>query len=155
MDLETIPTPGLLLDVGRVRGNAKRIGERVRNFGTDLRPHVKTHKSIEVARIQTEGHSGAITVSTLAEGSAFAARGFQDITYAVPIEPGKFKTALALAKSCQRLSLITDDPEIPALLNEAARNESVSVEVFLKIDCGYHRCGVEPDSKEALEIPGR
>jgi D-serine deaminase-like pyridoxal phosphate-dependent protein len=155
MNLETIPTPALLLDVERVRRNAERIGNRVRDLGARLRPHVKTHKSIEVARIQTEGHSGAITVSTLAEGSAFAARGFSDITYAVPIEPGKFKTALALAKSCDRLSLITDDPEIPALLSEAASQLNVSVDLFLKIDCGYHRCGVEPDSKEALEIPGR
>ncbi|HYN25398.1 MAG TPA: alanine racemase [Pyrinomonadaceae bacterium] len=155
MDLETIATPALLLDVERLRCNAARIGNRVRDLGARLRPHVKTHKSIEVARIQTEGHSGAITVSTLAEGSAFVSRGFQDITYAVPIEPGKFKAALALAKSCQRLGLITDDPEIPALLNEAGRNENVFVDLFLKIDCGYHRCGVEPDSKEALEIPGR
>ncbi len=155
MDLETITTPALLLDVERLRRNAERIGNRVRDLGARLRPHVNTHKSIEVARIQTEGHSGAITVSTLAEGSAFAAREFQDITYAVPIEPGKFPTALALAKSCQRLSLITDDPELPALLNEAARNQNVFVDLFLKIDCGYHRCGVEPDSKEAREIPER
>src|SRR5918993_420151 len=110
MDLETISTPALILDVERVRRNADRIGNRVRGFGARLRPHVKTHKSIEVARIQTEGHSGAITVSTLVEAGAFAANGFHDITYAVPIEPGKFKTALALAKSCESLSLITDDP---------------------------------------------
>lgn len=155
MDLETIATPALILDVERLRRNAARIGNRVRNFGARLRPHVKTHKSIDVARIQTEGHSGAITVSTLAEASAFAASGFQDITYAVPIEPGKFKTALALVKSCESLSLITDDPEIPGLLDEAARNEGVTVDLFLKVDCGYHRCGVEPDSKEAREIPAR
>jgi len=155
MDLETIATPALLLDVERVRHNAERVGIRVRHLGARLRPHVKTHKSIEVARIQTEGHSGAITVSTLAEASAFVAHGFQDITYAVPIEPGKFKAALALARTCQRLNLITDDPDIPALLNQAARSENVTVDLFLKIDCGYHRCGVEPDSREAVEIPGR
>jgi D-serine deaminase-like pyridoxal phosphate-dependent protein len=155
MDLQNIATPALLLDVERLRRNAERIGNRVRDLGARLRPHVKTHKSIEVARIQTEGHSGAITVSTLAEASAFVARGFQDITYAVPIEPGKFKAALALAKSCERLNLITDDPDIPAVLNQAARNENVSVDLFLKVDCGYHRCGVEPDSREALEIPRR
>ena len=155
MNLETIATPALLLDIERLRRNADRIGKRVRDLGAGLRPHVKTHKSIEVARIQTEGHSGAITVSTLAEASAFVGHGFQDITYAVPIEPGKFKAALALAKSCQRLNLITDDPGIPELLNQAARNEDVSLNLFLKIDCGYHRCGVEPDSREAIEIPGR
>jgi D-serine deaminase-like pyridoxal phosphate-dependent protein len=153
MNLETIPTPGLLLDVGRVRRNAKRIGERVRNFGTDLRPHVKTHKSIEVARIQTEGHSGGITVSTLAEARAFAAHGFNDITYAVPIEPGKFRAALDLAESCEHLRLITDDPEVPALLDQAARKANLRVDLFLKVDSGYHRCGVEPDSSAALAIP--
>jgi D-serine deaminase-like pyridoxal phosphate-dependent protein len=155
MNLEAIPTPALLLDVERVRRNADQIGKRVIDFGARLRPHVKTHKSIEVARLQTAGHSGAITVSTLAEASAFVAGGFQDITYAVPIEPGKFAAALSLARLCERLNLITDDPEIPELLNQAARSESVSVNLFLKIDCGYHRCGVEPDSREALEIPRR
>lgn len=60
-----------------------------------------------------------------------------------------------MAKSCKRLGLITDDAEIPALLNEAARNENVVLDLFLKIDCGYHRCGVEPDSQEALEIARR
>jgi D-serine deaminase-like pyridoxal phosphate-dependent protein len=155
MDLENIATPALLLDVERLHRNAQRIGNRVRDLGATLRPHVKTHKSIEVARIQTRGHSGAVTVSTLAEASAFVAGGFQDITYAVPIEPGKFKAALALAKSCERMNLLTDDPEIPALLNQAARNENISVNLFLKVDCGLHRCGVEPDSKDALEIPRR
>lgn len=155
MDLETIQTPALLLDVERVRRNADRIGSRVRDLGARLRPHVKTHKSIEVARIQTAGHSGALTVSTLAEACAFAAHGFQDITYAVPIEPGKFKAAIALSKSCERLGLITDDAGIPALLNEAARNENVVLDLSLKIDCGYHRCGVEPDSQEALDIARR
>jgi D-serine deaminase-like pyridoxal phosphate-dependent protein len=155
MKLETIATPALILDAERVRSNADRIGKRVRDLGARLRPHVKTHKSIDVARLQTEGHSGAITVSTLAEASAFMSGGFQDITYAVPIEPGKFKAALTLAKTCQHLNLVTDDPEIPGLLNQAARNENVSINLFLKIDCGLHRCGVEPDSREALEIPGR
>ncbi len=48
MDLETIATPALLLDVERLGRNAARIGNRVRDLGARLRPHVKTHKSIEV-----------------------------------------------------------------------------------------------------------
>ncbi len=152
MNLETIPTPALVLDVERVHRNAERIGTRVRDLGARLRPHVKTHKCIEVARIQTAGHSGALTVSTLAEARAFAANGFTDITYAVPIESGKFKAAIELARICE-LNLITDDRQIPAQLNEAAKSASVILNLFLKVDCGYHRCGVEPDSHEAFEIP--
>src|SRR3989442_645409 len=52
MDFETLPTPSLVLDVGRVKRNADRIGRRVRELGARLRPHIKTHKCIEVALIQ-------------------------------------------------------------------------------------------------------
>ncbi|MCA1630214.1 MAG: alanine racemase, partial [Acidobacteria bacterium] len=120
-----------------------------------LRPHVKTHKCAEIARLQTEGFSGALTVSTLAEARWFAERGFTDITYAVPIEPGKFGQAVELARRCERLALITDDPDIPAQLDEAARRAGITLPLFLKVDCGYHRCGVEPHAPEALEIPRR
>lgn len=153
MNLQTIKTPSLVLDIERVTRNAERIGGRVRDFGARLRPHVKTHKCIEVARIQTRGSSGAITVSTLAEARAFLAHGFNDILYAVPIEPGKFDESCELAKRCERFSLITDDTETPTLLNDAARRAGVKLDLFLKVDCGYHRCGVEPTSREAFEIP--
>jgi D-serine deaminase-like pyridoxal phosphate-dependent protein len=153
MDLQTIKTPSLVLDIERVRRNAAGMSARMREFGVRLRPHVKTHKCAEVARIQTEGGTGGITVSTLAEARAFAARGFRDITYAVPVEPGKFGEAIELARACERLALITDDVSVPPLLDEVARRAGVVLEVFLKVDCGYHRCGVEPDRPEALEIP--
>jgi D-serine deaminase-like pyridoxal phosphate-dependent protein len=155
MDLHTIKTPSLVLDAGRVRRNAERMSARVRGLGATLRPHVKTHKCVEVARIQTETGAGGITVSTLAEARAFAAHGFRDITYAVPIEPGKFEEALDLSKLCERFALITDDPSIPSLLDEAARRAGLTLDLFLKVDCGYHRCGVEPERPEALEIPRR
>jgi D-serine deaminase-like pyridoxal phosphate-dependent protein len=153
MDLHTIKTPSLLLDVERVRRNAGRMSARVRRLGASLRPHVKTHKCVEVARIQTEGASGAVTVSTLAEARAFAAHGFRDITYAVPIEPGKFGEAIELSKQCECFALITDDVSIPPRLDEAARRAGVTLELFLKVDCGYHRCGVDPDDPDALAIP--
>ena len=155
MSLQTLKTPSLVLDAARVRRNAERIGSRVKQFGASLRPHVKTHKCVEVARIQTAGHAGGITVSTLAEARAFAANGFGDITYAVPIEPGKFEEAVELSRRCERLCLLTDDVEIPRLLDDAARRAGVTLDLFIKVDCGYHRCGVEPHAPEAPEIARR
>jgi D-serine deaminase-like pyridoxal phosphate-dependent protein len=155
MELSSLKTPSLVIDIERVRRNAQRMSQRLKDWGVDLRPHVKTHKCVEVARIQTEGHSGAVTVSTLAEARAFANHGFTRITYAVPIEPGKFSEAIELSRSCDDLSLITDDTEVPDLLNAEAKKENVNLSVFLKVDCGYHRCGVEPTAAEALEIPRR
>lgn len=155
MELETIKTPALVLDLERAKRNATRMAERISRLGARLRPHVKTHKCVEVARLQTIGHSASITVSTLMEARAFSRQGFQDITYAVPIEPGKFDEAIALSRQCERLSLITDDRSVPAELNEKARRAGVRLDLYLKIDCGYHRCGVEPDSPETVEIPRR
>src|ERR1041385_329952 len=154
MNLETLKTPSLVLDVAKVKRNAAEMSRRVKQFGAALRPHITTHKCTEVARIQTAGHSGAVTVSTLAEARAFAANGFSKITYAIPIEPGKFAEAIEISRDCE-LSLITDDLEIPDQLNVAAKQANVHVHLFLKVDCGYHRCGVEPDNPLAIEITRR
>lgn len=146
-------TPCAVLDLYRVRRNAERMSQVARDKGVRLRPHIKTHKCIEVARIQTEGHDGAITVSTLAEARAFAKHGFTDITYAVPIDRGKFSDAIEVLRSGVKLNLLTDNAATVRSLEEAAGNAGVSFDVFVKIDCGTHRVGVEPHTPEAVEIP--
>ncbi|PYS99390.1 MAG: hypothetical protein DMF63_12300 [Acidobacteria bacterium] len=151
--MENLKTPCLILDVGRVQRNAARMSDIAHRNNVRLRPHIKTHKCIEVARIQTEGHDGAITVSTLAEARAFAKHGFTDITYAVPIERGKFADAIEILQSGVKLNLLTDDAATVIQLDEAAGKAGAEFDVFVKIDCGTHRVGVEPDTEEAVEIP--
>ena len=153
MNLPSIKTPGLILDIECVRRNAERMSDVARRNNVRLRPHIKTHKCIEVARIQTEGHDEAITVSTLVEARAFAKHGFTDITYAVPIERGKFDDAIKLLRTGVKLSLLTDDADTVKSLDASASSAGVKFDVFLKIDCGTHRVGVEPQTVEALEIP--
>jgi D-serine deaminase-like pyridoxal phosphate-dependent protein len=150
---DSIKTPSLLLDAARVRRNAERMSEVALRNNVRLRPHVKTHKCVEVARLQTAGHDGAITVSTLAEARAFSKGGFNDITYAVPIEAGKFSDAIEIKQSGTKLKLLTDDRRTVELLDDAAKSADVKFDVFLKIDCGTHRCGIEPDSTAAMDIP--
>lgn len=152
MNIADLPTPALLLDAARMRRNASRMGRRARELGARLRPHVKTHKCVEVARAQTAGHFGGITVSTLAEARAFAEAGFRDITYAVPIEPGKFAPAAELARRIESFAVVTDAMTVPSLLDEAARRAGVTFDVFLEVDCGDHRCGVDPAAPESIEI---
>jgi D-serine deaminase-like pyridoxal phosphate-dependent protein len=152
-DLQKLKTPCLVLDVERVRSNAQRISHIAKTNGVRLRPHIKTHKCIEIAQIQTAGHDGAITASTLAEVRAFAKHGFNDITYGVPIEPGKFDEAIEIARGGVKLNLITDSLDVPPLLDNRLRETGVEMDVFLKVDCGYHRCGVEPHTAEAFAIP--
>ncbi len=151
--MKSLKTPSLILDLDRVRRNAAHISDIATRNDVRLRPHIKTHKCIEVAKIQTAGHNGAITVSTLAEARDFAANGFTDITYAVPIEPGKFDGAIEVLRSGVKLNLLTDNSEATQLLDEAVGRAGVRFDVFVKIDCGTHRVGVEPHTAEAVEIP--
>src|SRR5215203_2052578 len=134
MNLQMIKTPSLLLDIARVRRNAERMSEVARRNSVRLRPHIKTHKCVEVARIQTEGHDGAITVSTLAEARAFAEHGFNDITYAVPIDEVKFDDAIEILKSGVKLNLLTDDIETSRKLDDASVRAGVRFDVYVKID---------------------
>ena len=153
MQLETIKTPSLIVDFGRMKRNAERISKRAKELNINLRPHVKTHRCLKIAKLQTEKTNGAIMVSTLSEAHYFSKNGFSDITYGVPIERGKFDEAIEIARETETFSLITDDAETVGLLNEKAKQENVKLNMFVKIDVGYHRCGVEPNTKEAFEIP--
>ncbi len=122
--------------------------EKARASGVAFRPHVKTHKTGEIARMQHGGGLGPITVSTLAEAEFFADAGFKDITYAVPIPPEKLDRAAALARKIDTLNLLIDSE--PAL--RALEEQKHVFDVFLKVDCGYHRAGVDPDSPDSVRL---
>jgi D-serine deaminase-like pyridoxal phosphate-dependent protein len=155
MQLETIKTPSLIVDFQRMKRNAETVSARAKALNVALRPHVKTHRCAEIARLQTADDFGGIMVSTLSEAHFFAANGFSDITYGVPIERGKFAEAIEIAKTIERFAVLTTDAESVEELNRTAKRENAELDVFLKVDIGYHRCGVEPHTKEAFEIPRR
>ncbi|HKO58351.1 MAG TPA: alanine racemase [Thermoanaerobaculia bacterium] len=145
-------TPAFIVDRKRLQRNCERMREKAASSGVTFRPHVKTHKVAQIGRMQHGGGFGPITVSTLAEAEHFADAGFRDITYAVPIAPEKLPRAAALAARVERLNILLDSYD--AL--RAVESFGTLFDVFLKIDCGYHRAGVEihhPDSlRLALDI---
>jgi len=116
---------------------------------------VKTHKCIEAAQLQTRGHFGGITVSTLAEARHFAAGGFEDITWAVPLPPQRALEAAELAESIERLQLLVDDATSVDALESAAACRGRTLRVVLKLDCGYGRAGVDPQGDEGLSLARR
>jgi len=149
MVIDELPTPCALVDLDRLERNARRMADKARRLGVRLRPHVKTHKCIEAARIQTDLHFGGVTVSTLAEAQAFAAGGFTNITYAVPIAPRKIADAADLHSEIDALNLLVDHPETVRAIEELAASRGITVPVYLEIDCGGDRTGIDPDSEKA------
>jgi D-serine deaminase-like pyridoxal phosphate-dependent protein len=147
-----IQTPAFLVDRARVQRNCDAMREKARASGVSFRPHVKTHKSVEIGRMQHGGAAGPITVSTLAEAEAFAKDGARDITYAVPIAPEKLQRVESLAARIDRLSVLVDSDRALRAIEEYASSRGITFDVFLKVDCGYHRAGVDPGNPDSVRL---
>lgn len=150
MTILDLPTPALLIERDRVIANCQRMREIARSERLTLRPHVKTHKTLEGARLQLGGPTGPITVSTLREAEHFAANGFDDITLAVPLPPTRVERALALARRIPRLGLLIDDPAMLSTLEQTAKEHRARFSVWVEIDSGSHRTGLDPAASETL-----
>lgn len=150
MPLSELPTPSLLLDLGRLERNCAAMSRRAQALGVALRPHMKTAKSADVARLATRG---GITVSTLAEVDYFGAHGFRDITYAVGIGAHKLDM---LADLQQRhgltLSLLADHRATVCEVARRAAQIDAHFALLIEIDCGGGRGGLAPDGVELLAL---
>lgn len=148
--LHDLPTPALVLDLDILDRNLERMAEKTRALGVALRPHIKTHKCIEIAERQRALGARGITVSTLYEAEVFAQHGFTDITWAFPVILGRLREVLTLANRITLRLVVDSAAALHAL--EAAGG---TLHVWLKVDCGYHRAGVDPASDEARDLARR
>ncbi len=147
----SLDTPFLALDPERMERNLARLEKRMYELGVALRPHMKTHKSIEVGKRMSRGIS-PITVSTLREAEEFARAGFRDITYAVGIAPSKLDRVEALRRSGVDLSVILDSTAQVRAVAEASRRSGDRIPALIEIDADGHRAGLSPDDPEILEV---
>jgi len=150
MSFDRVPTPALLLDLDVLESNLSRMADRCARMGVALRPHIKTHKSLEIARMQRALGARGITVSTLYEAGVFADEGFDDITWAFPVQLTRLDEIRELAERIT-LRLVVDTKEAAQAL-EGLVDPRRPLHVWIKVDCGYHRAGVDPESSEALEL---
>ena len=151
MQIGQIPSPAALVDRERIERNTREMSEKMTRLGVNLRPHVKTHKCKEAALLQIRGHKGGITVSTLAEARAFAEQGFEDITYAYPIPTTKIAEIEKLQNRIEHLNLVLDQETSLDFLEERGG----LFRVYLKVDCGDHRCGVDPAKPASCALAKR
>lgn len=154
-EIGSLQTPALVLDRSTLVRNCDRMREKALRSGVAFRPHVKTHKVPGIGRIQHGGAPGPITVSTLAEAESFADEGFGDITYAVPIAPDKLSRVRDLMLRVKRLNILVDNEGALEALEAFDGGEGRGFDVFLKVDCGYHRAGVDPDSPSSVAFAKR
>lgn len=141
-----VETPALLLYHDVMERNLTHMAERAGRLGVALRPHIKTHKCLELGRRQIAHGAQGITVSSLFEAEAFTRGGFTDLTWAFPLDPTHIPHVQRIAARGVTLRVILDD------LDTAKALAGSGLHVWLKVDCGYHRAGVDPSSRYGLEV---
>jgi D-serine deaminase-like pyridoxal phosphate-dependent protein len=152
ISIQSADTPRLLLDVGRLGINIERMRSRTVRLGVKLRPHLKSAKSVDVARLAIDPPDGRIAVSTLKEAEYFADAGYRNILYAVGIAASKMARAAALRRRGVELSLVVDMPATVETIDQMAVAERVPFSVFIEVDTDGHRAGVKPSDPTVISI---
>ncbi len=134
-----IKKPTLIVDLDICRRNIHSMATKAREQGIDFRPHFKTHQSAAIGDLFGDEGTGKIAVSSVDMAAFFVDCGWHDITIAVPVNILEMDEINAVAEKCT-LNILVDSIEAAEAVARGIRN---FVNVFIKIDCGYHRVGVE------------
>ena len=146
-----IDTPALLLDHAKLIRNIARMATFAAGGPAHLRPHSKTHKCVEIARLQLDAGAVGITCAKVGEAEALADGGIADILIANQIVgPIKIARLTALARRCA-VTVAVDDAGNVAQLSAAAARTGVTIRCYVEVDVGMARCGV-PDGTAALRL---
>src|SRR5439155_3521918 len=143
--LDAVETPAVLVDLDVVTRNIEAMAERARRSGVRLRPHAKTHKVVEIGRMQVAAGAGGLSVAKAGEAEVFAAAGFDDLFVAYPVVGAdKGRRLLALADRA-RIAVGVDSSDGARTLDAVFRASGRRLDVLLKVDVGFHRVGVPPE----------
>ena len=144
MSKADIETPALLIDAERLQGNIERMAQAAQRMGVALRPHFKTHKTIEIARMQLEAGAVGITCAKSTEAQVLIEAGVGDLFIANEVVgPQKVARLLELSRRA-RLSVGLDDAAQALPLSEAFAREGRRLPALIEVDTGLHRCGLPP-----------
>lgn len=145
-----IETPSLVIDLPRVRQNLEDMANFAKLKGVALAPHVKTHRTIEFAQLQTDYGAERLCVAKLSEAEHFVDAGFQRLVMAYPIAGDvKFQRAIRLLARAD-LTLGVDSQEAAIEFSKALSAAGAQADVLVLVDTGFHRTGVSPG--EAVDL---
>jgi D-serine deaminase-like pyridoxal phosphate-dependent protein len=142
---DAVPTPLVYVDRAVLAANLERMAAAARDAGVALRPHAKTHKLAEVARMQLEAGAAGLTVAKLSEAQALREAGIAaSLMIAQPyVGREKVRRQLALARSGEVIAC-TDSLDYARVMSEEAAAAGERLDVVLIVDTGYGRLGVTP-----------
>ena len=139
----TLETPAVVVDLDRMTAAIERMATTMAERGVALRPHAKTHKSLEVGRRQVAAGAVGLTVGTLGEAEVFAAGGLDDLFIAYPLS-ARGPRAARLAELAARATCACASAWTRSRAPGRSRRAVPGLAVLVEIDSGAHRTGVDP-----------
>jgi len=155
MKLQDLQTPCLLLDEAKLRRNVAGMQDHLARLGVAFRPHLKTAKSRDVARVAMTSSTGPAMVSTLREAEYFAEGGVTDMIYGVGIVPAKLGRVTAIRGRGVDMAVILDSIDQAEAVVRHARASGDRIPALIEIDGDGHRSGVAPGDAATLVEIGR
>jgi D-serine deaminase-like pyridoxal phosphate-dependent protein len=142
---EPIDTPALVVDLDLMEANIATLMARLRPTGLRVRPHLKTAKSPDVARILAAAGAAGFCVAKLGEAEVLAAAGFDDLLITSELAGApKLRRLAALHARHPRVRCVVDSVEGARMLDDAVAPSGAPLEVLIDLDVGQGRCGVAP-----------
>jgi D-serine deaminase-like pyridoxal phosphate-dependent protein len=145
-------TPCLLLDTAKTKANIAHINALANKHDITLRPHLKTCKSVPVAKLAMAAEWKTAAVSTLVECELFFNAGIQDIRYTPPFAANKLRLVAPLIKQGLNFGVMLDHALSAELLEQEAKALGINVAITIEIDCDQNRGGVVPFSDDFWAI---
>ena len=147
----TISTPALLIDLEKMEYNIARMADFFRDKETDLRPHIKTHKTPMIAHKQIEAGAIGITCQKLAEAEVMAEAGIKDILIANEVVGAQKINRLVNLARYTKIKVAVDNSKNIVDISDAAQRKGVKIGVLIEVNIGLNRCGVSP-GEPALKL---
>jgi len=146
-----LDTPTTLIDLDRLERNIRDWQASMSRCGVKFRPHIKTHKIPEIARMQVDAGAIGIVCAKVSEAEPFATSRIEDICIAYPVVGElKWRRIAELAKSTKRITVNCDCEEAARGLSEAAARAGVTIQVQIDVDSGLHRGGIPQDDQSGI-----
>ena len=141
MTIHDLDTPALLIDANVLDHNLRKMAKYCKEHRLGLRPHTKTHKMPEIARLQLQHGAAGITVAKLGEAEVMAEAGVEDILVVYPLwGKKKWKRLVELAARV-KVTVAVDSLAVAAGISQAATAAGAEVGIRAEFDTGFHRCG--------------
>jgi D-serine deaminase-like pyridoxal phosphate-dependent protein len=145
-----VDTPEVVVDLVRVEANIARVAAIAEAGHKQLRPHIKTHKMPEIARMQVDAGAIGIQTAKLGEAEVMAREGFDDILIAFPVVGAAKLRRLVNLAARVRISVCLDSFEVAEPLSRALAAENVRSGIVIEVDTGLRRTGLPPGESGAL-----